>query len=54
MYSLVSLRSGIFPLPALHSLLVTLYVTEYKERTPTNEQRIWLNEKGPSLDKWSY
>ena len=29
MYSLVSLLSGIYPLPAIHSLLVTLYVTEY-------------------------
>ena len=30
MYSLVSLLSSIYPLPAMHSLLVTLYVTEYK------------------------
>ena len=29
MYSLVSLLSGIYPLPAMHALLVTLYVTEY-------------------------
>ena len=29
MYSLVSLLSGIYPLPAMHSLLVTLYVVEY-------------------------
>ena len=29
MYSLVSLLSGIYPLLAMHSLLVTLYVTEY-------------------------
>ena len=29
MYSLVSLLSGIYPLPAMHSLLVTLYVTEH-------------------------
>ena len=28
MYSLVSLLSSIYPLPAMHSLLVTLYVTE--------------------------
>ena len=28
-YSLVSLLSGIYPLLAMHSLLVTLYVTEY-------------------------
>ena len=26
---LVSLHSGIYPLPAIHSLLVTLYVTEF-------------------------
>ena len=29
MYSLVLLLSGIHPLPAMHLLLVTLYVTEY-------------------------
>ena len=29
MYSLVSLLSGIYPLTAMHSLLVTLYMTEY-------------------------
>ena len=29
MYSLVSLLSSIYLLPAMHSLLVTLYVTEY-------------------------
>ena len=29
MYSLVSLLSSNYPLPAMHSLLVTLYVTEY-------------------------
>ena len=29
MYSLISLLSGIFPLPAIHSLHVTLYVMEY-------------------------
>ena len=29
MYSFVSLLSGIYPLPAMHSLLVTLYVMEY-------------------------
>ena len=29
MYSLISLLSGIYPLPAMHPLLVTLYVTEY-------------------------
>ena len=29
MYSLVSLLSGIYPLPAIHSLLVTLYVVEF-------------------------
>ena len=29
MYSLVSLLSGICPLPAMHSLLVTLYLAEY-------------------------
>ena len=28
MYSLVSLLSSIYPLPAMHSLLVTLYVAE--------------------------
>ena len=26
MYSLVSLHSGIYPLPAIHSLLVTIYI----------------------------
>ena len=31
MYSLVSLLSGIYPLPAMHSLLVTFYVTEYPD-----------------------
>ena len=31
MYSLVSLLSSIYPVPAMHSLLVTLYVTEYAE-----------------------
>ena len=29
MYSLVSLLSNIYPLPAMHSLLVTSYVMEY-------------------------
>ena len=29
MYSLVSLLSGIYPLPAMHSLLVTLHVMKY-------------------------
>ena len=29
MYSLVTLLSGIYPLPAMLSLLVTLYVTAY-------------------------
>ena len=29
MYSIVSLLSGIYSLPAMHSLLVTLYVREY-------------------------
>ena len=29
MYSLVSLLFGVYPVPAMHSLLVTLYVTEY-------------------------
>ena len=29
MYSLVSLLSRIYPLLAMHSLLVTLYITEY-------------------------
>ena len=29
MYSLVSLLSSIYPLHAMHSLLVTLYVMEY-------------------------
>ena len=29
MYSLVSLLSRIYPLPAMHSLIVTLYVMEY-------------------------
>ena len=29
MYPLVTLLSGIYPLPAMHSLLVTLYVMEY-------------------------
>ena len=29
MYSFVSLPSGIYPLPPMHSLLVTLYVMEY-------------------------
>ena len=29
MYSLVSLLSSTYPLPAMHSLLVTLHVTEY-------------------------
>ena len=29
MNSLVSLLSGIYALPAMHSLLVTLYVIEY-------------------------
>ena len=29
MYSLVSPLSSIYPLPTMHSLLVTLYVTEY-------------------------
>ena len=29
MYSLALLLSSIYPLPAMHSLLVTLYVTEY-------------------------
>ena len=29
MYSFVSLLSGIYPISAIHSLLVTLYVTEY-------------------------
>ena len=29
MYSLVTLPSGIYLIPAMHSLLVTLYVMEY-------------------------
>ena len=29
MHSPVSLLSGFYPLPAMHSLLVTLYVAEY-------------------------
>ena len=29
MYSVVTLLSGIYPLPAMHSLLVTFNVTEY-------------------------
>ena len=34
MYSLVSLLSGIYPSPAMHSLLVTLYVTSLELRHP--------------------
>ena len=29
MYSPVSLLSGLYPLPGMHSLIVTFYVTEY-------------------------
>ena len=32
MYSLISLLSGVYSLPAMHSLLVTLYVTEYSKQ----------------------
>ena len=39
MYSLVSLLSGIYPLRAMHPLLVTLYVMEYLIKASILEQR---------------
>ena len=44
MYSLVSLLSGIYPLPAMHSLLVALYVTEYL--TGINQKYNWCSRFG--------
>ena len=38
MYSLVSLLSGIYPLPAMHSLLVTLYGWKKQKRDDEGSQ----------------
>ena len=44
MYSLVSLISGIYPLPAMHSLLVTLFQNEPVIRNPKS-QPFWFDLK---------
>ena len=48
MYSLVSLLSGIYPLPAMHSLLVKLYLTKYLIgiNSPYKRDFVTLNKAG--------
>ena len=58
MYSLVSLFSGIYSLPAIHLLLVTLYVIKYIQALtfvgPTSEILVYSPLTVVSLDNLPY